>query len=148
MPLEWADLPQFTTGTHFRETKPNVVTLPQYFKQHGYHTQSVGKIYHGSPEAQDPESWSVPETLNVVWKRSDYLLPENQSPPADRWPGPKMSATEAADVFDNAYGDGQVVDHAVQILSEIKDRSVLFPGRWVSQASSSFQCPQKILGSL
>ena len=68
-PPEFSDLPQFTVGTHFRTNRPDVVTLPQYFKAHGYHAQSVGKIYHGSPEAQDPESWSVPETLNVVWKR-------------------------------------------------------------------------------
>ena len=122
VPSELADLPQFTTGTHFRETKPDVMTLPQYFKQHGYHTQSVGKIYHGSPEAQDPDSWSAPETLNVVWKRNDYLLPENQYEPVDKWPGPKMAATEAADVEDIAYGDGKVADAALEILNDIKDQ--------------------------
>ncbi|MEM7533362.1 MAG: sulfatase, partial [Chloroflexota bacterium] len=122
VPPELADLPQFTTGTHFRQAKPNVVTLPQYFKQHGYHTQSVGKIYHGSPNAQDAESWSVPETHNVVWKGKDYLLPENQSPPTQRWPGNKMSATEAADVADDGYIDGRVADHAAHLLGELKDR--------------------------
>lgn len=122
---EMADLPQFTHGTHFREATPDVVTLPQYFKQHGYHTQSVGKIYHGSPQAQDAISWTVPETLNVVWKRNDYLLPENQTEPADRWPGHKMSATEAADVADNAYGDGQVAEAAIKILADIKEKPFL-----------------------
>ena len=34
-------------NTHFREALPDVVTLPQHFKNHGYHTQSLGKIYHG-----------------------------------------------------------------------------------------------------
>ncbi len=120
---ELADLPQFTTGTHFRDAVPQVITLPQYFKQHGYHTQSVGKIYHGSPEAQDPESWSVPETLNVVWKSGDYLLPQNQKHgESSAWPGPKSAATEAADVPDNAYGDGQVADAAIRILDEIKQK--------------------------
>jgi iduronate 2-sulfatase len=122
VPPELADLPQFTHGTHFRQARPAVVTLPQYFRQHGYHAQSVGKIYHGSPEAQDPDSWSAPETLNVVWKRGDYLLPENQTPPAERWPGPKMAATEDADVPDNAYGDGQVAEAAIRILGDIRDR--------------------------
>lgn len=122
VPEHLADLPQFTSGTHFRETLPDVITLPQYFKQQGYHTQSVGKIYHGSPQAQDPLSWSVPETLNVVWKRHDYLLSENQSDPTDHWPGQKMAAMEAADVADNAYGDGQVADAALKILDSIKDR--------------------------
>ncbi|MBI1257030.1 MAG: sulfatase-like hydrolase/transferase [Chloroflexi bacterium] len=120
---ELRDLPQFTSGTHFRQEKPEVVTLPQYLRQHGYHAQSIGKIYHGSPEAQDPESWSVPETLNVVWKNNDYLLPENQTEPGKVWPGPKMAATEAADVADDAYGDGKVADAALRALAEIKDRS-------------------------
>src|SRR5262245_29403426 len=37
-----------TTGihdleTHFRVNKPDVVTLPQYFKKNGYHTQGLSK---------------------------------------------------------------------------------------------------------
>ena len=32
--------------THFRSNMPDVVTLPQYFKQHGYFTQNIGKIFH------------------------------------------------------------------------------------------------------
>src|SRR4029079_10076742 len=44
--------------THFREELPDVVTLPQHFKRNGYHTQGVGKIYHGGYD--DPPSWSVP----------------------------------------------------------------------------------------
>ena len=145
VPAELADLPQFTTGTHFRDAVPDVVTLPEYFKQHGYHTQSVGKIYHGSPEAQDGLSWSVPETLNVVYKRNDYLLPENQSPPADRWPGHKMAATEAADVPDNAYGDGQVADHALQMIAErALDRDTpFFLAVGFRKPHLPFTCPKK-----
>ena len=44
--------------THFRDTIPDVVTLPQHFKANGYHTQGLSKIYHGGLD--DPESWSVP----------------------------------------------------------------------------------------
>ena len=55
---------------HFRTKHPNVVTLPQYFKRHGYHAAAIGKIYHGVfPEGSsittwntmgDPQSWSEP----------------------------------------------------------------------------------------
>ncbi len=117
-----ATLPHYTTGTHFRRTQPQVVTLPQFFKQHGYHAQSVGKIYHGSPEMQDPESWSALARYNVVMKRDDYLLPENQVEPVDWWPGPKQAATEATDVPDSAYGDGKVADAAIEILSEVLEQ--------------------------
>ncbi|MDP7378507.1 MAG: sulfatase-like hydrolase/transferase, partial [Pirellulaceae bacterium] len=33
--------------THFRAAVPDTVTLPQHFKNNGYHTESIGKIYHG-----------------------------------------------------------------------------------------------------
>jgi iduronate 2-sulfatase len=123
LPPQEAALPHLTTGTHFRSAKPDVVTLPQLFKQHGYHAQSVGKIYHGSPEMRDPESWSVPTQYEVVMNRDDsYVLPENHTAGEFPWPGPKMAATECADVPDNAYGDGKVADAAIAALNEIKDR--------------------------
>ncbi len=54
-------------GTHFRAAIPDVVTLPQHFKNHGYHTQSLGKIYHGSGKpSKDPPSWSVEPQYDFV----------------------------------------------------------------------------------
>lgn len=44
--------------THFRDTVPNVVTLPQYFKNRGYVTEGFCKVYHDGLD--DAESWSVP----------------------------------------------------------------------------------------
>jgi arylsulfatase A-like enzyme len=44
--------------THFRRALPDVVTLPQSFKNAGWHTQSFGKIYHGGYD--DPASWTEP----------------------------------------------------------------------------------------
>ena len=46
--------------THFRKALPDVVTLPQLFKNNGYFVQGMGKLYHGSLD--DPQSWSVPWT--------------------------------------------------------------------------------------
>src|SRR5688572_8926746 len=36
----------WSNGTHFREMKPDVMTLPLHFKQNGYTTRGVGKIFH------------------------------------------------------------------------------------------------------
>ena len=44
--------------THFRVALPECVTLQEYFKQHGYHTAAVGKVYHRGYE--DGRSWSEP----------------------------------------------------------------------------------------
>src|SRR5262245_3715220 len=44
--------------THFRKALPDVVTLPEHFQKHGYHTQGLSKIYHGGLD--DARSWSAP----------------------------------------------------------------------------------------
>lgn len=103
--------------THFRSTIPDVVTLPQYFKNNGYHTQSIGKIYHDPAKAQDALSWSVPEISAVTKKEGKYVLPANLQKKSS-----KAAASEHADVPDNAYIDGQVADQALEVLRKIKDK--------------------------
>ena len=58
--------------THFRTALPDVVTLAQHFKNYGYFTQGMGKIYHGGYD--DPVSWSTPWQTP---KAAPYALPEN-----------------------------------------------------------------------
>src|SRR5918998_1078547 len=36
----------YDLGTNFRNAAPDAVTLPQYFKKHGYRTEALGKIFH------------------------------------------------------------------------------------------------------
>lgn len=103
--------------THFRTTIPDVVTLPQYFKNNGYHTQSIGKIYHDPASAQDALSWSVPEILAITGREGKYVLPSNTIQNKA-----KAAASERADVPDNAYIDGQVADQAQEVLRKIKDK--------------------------
>lgn len=53
-----------TNGIPVRHKRPDVITLPQLFRQHGYFAARVGKIYHlgipgqvGQPGPDDPQSW-------------------------------------------------------------------------------------------
>ena len=50
-----------TTGvlgnrTAFRDLHPDWISLPQLFKNNGYHTARIGKIFHGGID--DPQAWS------------------------------------------------------------------------------------------
>ena len=114
--------------THFRTALPDVVTLPQHFKQNGYFVQGMGKLFHGGFD--DPRSWSVPWS-SPKGGHGAYALPENQAivkakveaaknaPKTGKGPvrnyGPPF---ESADVPDNTFHDGALADMAVAALAE------------------------------
>ena len=105
----------------FRDTLPDLVTLPEYFKNHGYHAQSLGKVFSGRDreEEQDPQSWSVPPLLKGPgW--SNYALPEN------RGHSGKGVAAEMADVPDEGYSDGKLAALAVETLKDLAKREQPF----------------------
>lgn len=118
-------------GRDFRTVFPDAVTLPQYFKQHGYTAASIGKVFHiGHGLYDDEPSWSRP---SIHGKVIEYLLPES----TENWklsreealfgnirtsvPRNKLvrgSAWESVDVPDNAYSDGRMATEAVRALAE------------------------------
>ena len=105
--------------THFRSTVPAVITLPQYFKQHGYSTEWWGKIFHAA--LLDSISWTKQgERLEPEDNWRAYVLDESLRLAAENdGGGPPF---EAADVPDNAYPDGQIADRAVEALRAVQDR--------------------------
>jgi iduronate 2-sulfatase len=119
----------YDLATNFRRSAPDAVTLPQYFKQHGYRTEAMGKIFHvGHGNREDAASWSVP---HFQAKTVAYALKENMATEtregalfANKNPGnlPKGAAYEAADVSDSTYGDGKVADEAVTRLKAAKSK--------------------------
>jgi iduronate 2-sulfatase len=119
----------YDLATNFRKAVPDAVTLPQHFKDHGYRTEALGKIFHvGHGNSEDPRSWSVP---HFPAKTIGYALKENQAGPTregalfdNKSPAnlPRGAAYEKADVPDNAYGDGKIADEAVRRLRAAKDR--------------------------
>ncbi len=104
--------------THFRKAVPDAVTLPQHFKQNGYQTVSIGKIFHGGGEpAKDPPSWSEPPKYDIAREAElRYALPKNLA-----GKGLKRASTEAADVPDDAYVDGIVCCEALATLGRLAE---------------------------
>lgn len=102
-------------NTLFRETAPDVDSLPEHFKLNGYFAQSFGKIYHGTEGMNDPQSWSVPEQYGHIEKRDDYRLAENRAPTK----GQKAAAVEFVEASDDDYGDGWVARDAVAALEKL-----------------------------
>jgi iduronate 2-sulfatase len=100
-------------GPHFRETLPDIVTLPQHFMQNGYFSQGFGKVYHGSG-LDDPQSWSVPLGLGNTRR----YTPEGARIKSEFGKGP---AFEWYECEDNYFRDGSFAEAAVNALTTLKD---------------------------
>jgi len=138
----------WSNGTHFRELNPDVTTLPQHFKAHGYDTRCVGKIFHNwhTKEKGDARSWSAPEFLHYESHGHDAPQVAGPLPPNLVSGGGRLYTdvplTECRDVPDEAYYDGRVAAEAVRVLAEIKDRPFfLAVGFWKPHAP--FNAPKK-----
>ena len=126
--------------TDFRDNVPDVVTLPQYFKQNGYISIGLGKTFHNN----DPDtiSWSVApqniegfpfdpdavyanvENLEIQQMKIRELKAAGRSriDQLGHW-YVKANATENADVDDDAYYDGAQTTRAIEILRELKSEN-------------------------
>jgi len=134
-------LPDHTRVWHnrnrFRDTHPNLITLPQLFKQSGYEALGFGKIFSGNKRELDPLSWSQPEVLRQPgWK--NYLLPENQGPKK------KQAVFERSDVDDDAYPDGKLASLAIRTLEQMKQgRQPFFLGVGFFRPHLPFNAPRR-----
>lgn len=118
-------------STHFRKTVPDVVTLPHLFRQNGYFTARVGKVYHmGIPEdvltgaagLDDPASWEV--AINPIGQ--EHCSPGKGSNQTPQYSLEKSSST--AFFCLEADGDGQdqadfrAASEAIRLLEQKHDR--------------------------
>ncbi|MFT7640050.1 MAG: iduronate 2-sulfatase [Pirellulaceae bacterium] len=119
-----------TTGilsnkTKFRDQLPNAITLPQLFRQNGYHSARVGKIFHqgvpldiGTSGPDDPKAWD--EVVNPRGRDKDEEnLLTNYTP--DLLLQDRMSY-QAADGSDNEQTDGKVATETIRLLKQHRDK--------------------------
>lgn len=138
----------WSNGIHFREKNPDVVTLPQCFKENGYVTRCVGKIFHNwhTKEKGDRRSWSADEFLYYANHGDDTpqvkgAVPPNLALSVGRNYG-NVPLCERRDVPDEAYYDGRIAAEAVKVMGEVKDKPFfLAVGFWKPHAP--FNAPKK-----
>ena len=137
--------------TNFRASRPDAITLPQYFRAAGYHTAAMGKLFHvGHGNFEDVASWTVPHFRP---KAPQYALAENAAP-AEATPQKKSAgkaakkangaAVESADVADDFYADGQIAAEAVaRLKTAAASREPFFMGVGFLKPHLPFVAPKK-----
>ena len=124
--------------TRLRSILPDVVTLPQYFREHGYEAVGMGKIFDprsvDGRETDDARSWSRPyvkikqnPNSQMGFLNPDFVARAKEAKKANRgdWEGMKktLGGTPAVeidlDVPDEAYEDGELAAKGVELIGEL-----------------------------
>ena len=125
----------FDGKKHFRETHPDITTLPQLFKNNGYRTFSFGKVFHHRDSLSwDTMSWvPQPEVSYPIYTKQENLDHQKKhindgkiNPKSEDWwavGGHWVPAYswEAAKVPDTTLFDGQIASEAIKKMQEVKD---------------------------
>jgi len=118
----------------FREVAPDVTALPQLFRENGYYTASIGKIFHvdGWDARWPDEGWEMGDEKS--WDFRINCPPANQGkrrmPPFPRkglrldWPGHTGAIDYGMMSYESdlAQDDGQATQEAIRQLDLPKDK--------------------------
>ncbi|MBI2948870.1 MAG: sulfatase [Verrucomicrobia bacterium] len=96
---------------YFRDGHPNWVTLPQYFRNHGYVTARTGKIYHGGID--DEPSWIEGAEKGGTRAARTPQQQQAQRQNSDRW---------AAVENEEKQGDYRSATRAIELLEHHKGK--------------------------
>ena len=96
---------------YWRHVGGNFTTIPQYFKNHGYLTIGMGKIFHHgmASGSDDPISWSSP-----YFHGNDSIF--------DTHFGESWKAVPDDQLKNNPLIDEQIANHAITVLDHVARR--------------------------
>lgn len=122
-------------GRAFRDHYPDAVTMPEFYKNNGYYTAAIGKVFHvGHNTYNDERSWTVPHAHDLVIEYADKSKKGQTREEALFANVPwteantlaKGAAWECLDVEDETYADGRVAQSAVERLAYLKKQDQPF----------------------
>ncbi|MDZ4851046.1 MAG: sulfatase [Pirellulaceae bacterium] len=148
-----------SAGPELRKLMPGAVTLPELFKRNGYHTVSIGKVYHhGEVETGGPvgprmprdelswsdEPWYHGTPYQQWYEQESFDLTEKmRSIPATGRPRIIRGLPyESSQHPDDVYADGQIANQAILTLRRIKDQT-FFMALGFRRPHLPFNCPKK-----
>ncbi|NQU87586.1 MAG: sulfatase [Mariniphaga sp.] len=156
--------------TRMRDVNPDILSIPQHFKNNGYTTVAIGKIYDYRcvDKQSDAPSWSIPYKESAT-----YIYPEKYGPPGLSYYASEENqkevrkyteeaiskgetnvhayvaarfkpSVECADVEDDAYQDGQITNNAIKYMKQMaKDEKPFFLAVGFKRPHLPFTAPKK-----
>ena len=125
--------------TPLRDKLPDIITLPQFFKDHGYQTEAYGKIFHQG--IGDSLSWDFYQ--DGPKQRSTYHFEENTRI-NDPYDGSRRGRPyEYADVPDSLYTDGIIANRALRAMERFKRNRPFFLAVGFLKPHLPFNAPKK-----
>ena len=130
---------------HFREEMPEIQTLPELFKNQGWFSARVGKLYHynvpagiGTAGLDDPQSWEL--TVNPKGRDTleEHLITNAE-------PHRKISAALswlAAEGKDEEQTDGMIATEAIKIMHQRRNEP-FFLGVGFFRPHTPYVAPKK-----
>ncbi|WP_103191660.1 sulfatase [Formosa algae] len=128
--------------THFRDQMPDLVSLPQFFKNNGYYSVGLGKTFHNT--LQDSLAWNeylhvdgFPFDPDAVYVNQDNIIEQKELELKRLKAGrakfdkygfiySKTRSSEMGLADDDAYYDGAQTTMAIKKLSELKSKNQPF----------------------
>ncbi|HEV3204190.1 MAG TPA: sulfatase [Gemmataceae bacterium] len=117
----------FNLTYHFRTGLPDVVTLPQMFKNNGYYAARVGKIYHygnpndiGTSGLDDTPSWN--HFVNPAGRDKTVLETDIINYTPRRGLGSAMCFLSDKMGRDDEHTDGKVALETIKLIEQKRDK--------------------------
>ena len=112
--------------THLRDVIPDVVTIPQHFKESGYNSHGIGKIFHGTTIAmQDGErsfdSWEKGSSTYRYHEPSHAAMEDNKNSPLPATDKGEFLRDGVTPVGDSDYSAGVIAELANSKLAQFKN---------------------------
>lgn len=110
---------------------PDAVTLPMYFRKHGYHVAGAGKVFHHTAGNNPPSQWDEfqLQVFDDPWYRRADWYPWNK-----RIPAPDAIPLNGLDKFqgefdwgvlpyeEQAYGDQRAIEFGTRFLAKSQSK--------------------------
>jgi choline-sulfatase len=127
---------------HFRDKLPNIVTLPQSFREAGYYTASYGKVFHVGRSAHSESTWMDTEKS---WSHTEYIPNLTPDMPQENYfrglkTEPELWGPTVGD--EENQPDAKIATRAIAAMKKA-DGKPWFIAAGFHRPHSPYVCPQK-----